>query len=373
MIPISSPIIAKNAKKYLTDCLTSGWVSSKGSYIKKFEDKFAKFIGTNYAVAVSSGTAAIHLALAALDIGPGEEVIIPTLTMIAAALPIIYVGATPVLVDSDPYTGNIDANRISEKITKRTKAVIVVHLNGYPSNMKMITKICKKRHIFLIEDAAEAHGAEYRMTDKRWKKVGSIGDIGCFSFYGNKIITAGEGGMITTNSKLFADRIQSLRNLARSPKKHFYHQEIAFAYRMSNLQAALGFAELEQVSEFLKRKRQITDFYNSLLCDIPGIQLPRTELNVHSVEWQYSFLVTNEAKITRDQLAEYLKQNQIETRNFVIPLHQQPAFLKKGLFKKESYPIAEYLSEHGISIPSGLAITNNEMHTVSRIIHNILL
>lgn len=373
MIPVSEPIIAPNAKKYLSEVLDSAWVSSLGPYVERFERKFAKFVGTKYAVATSSGTAAIHLSLAALNIGPGDEVIVPSLTMIAAALPIVYTCAKPVLVDVDPNTFCVDVKQIEKKINKKTKAIIVVHLNGNPADMAPLLKLAKKHHLAVIEDAAEAHGAEYKMPNGKWEKTGSIGNAGCFSFYGNKIITAGEGGMITTNDKKLADRARSLRNLARTPGKHFLHKEIAFAYRMSALQAALGLAELEEVKSFLARKKEITDMYNNLLSDIESLELPQSKPGIKSVNWQYSFILKKNSKLNRDSLAKFLEKNGIETRNFVIPLHLQPAFLKIGYFKNETYPISELLSEQGLSIPSGLAIKDSEIKTVARLLRESLL
>lgn len=357
MIPVSDPIIGRHAKKYILDCLASGWVSSKGTYIDRFEKAFAGFIGTKYAVATSSGTSAIHLALAALDIGLGDEIIIPALTMIATALPIIYTGATPVLVDSEPRTGNIDTTKIQAAVTHRTRAIIPVHLHGHPADMTEIVRLAKKNNLAVIEDAAEAHGAQIH-----GKKAGSFGDMGCFSFYGNKIITTGEGGMVTTNSKSFADRVRSLRNLARTPGKHFLHKEIAYAYRLSNLQAALGLAQTEDARRFVAKKRRVARTYNRLLKKIPNITLPTEIPGYTSVYWQYGILLKN--KKTRDGIEKKLAARGIETREFFIPMHRQPALTKLGLFKNQRYPVAEELSSRGLCLPSGLTITAKELHDV---------
>lgn len=360
-IPVWQPVIAAGARKYLLECLETGWVSSKGLFVARFEKAFGEFVGTKYAVATNSGTSAIHLALTALDVNQGDEVIVPALTMIAAALPIIYVGAKPVLVDVKGDTGNIDADKIEEKITSRTKAIIVVHYNGCPADMEKIMAIARKRKLFVIEDAAEAHGAEVRFNNG-WRKVGSIGDIGCFSFYGNKIITAGEGGMAVTSDKNLAARMASLRNLARTEGKHFLHKEIAFAYRISNLNAALGLAQLEQIDKYLKRKREISRLYDSLLKDVKNIEFIKE--NVKSVNWQYSILVRGNSKVTRNKIALKLARNGIETRNFVVPLNRQPAFLAIGLFRNERYETAEKLSSDGLSLPSGTGITDREIRLV---------
>lgn len=374
-IPISKPIIAKNAQKYLLGCLKSGWVSSKGPYVEKFEKAFAKFVGTKYAIATSSGTASLHLSLAALDIGPTDEVIVPTLTMIAAALPIIYVGAKPVLVDSDNDTGNLDPALIESKITKNTKAIIAVHLNGHPADMAPLLSIARHHHLSVIEDAAESHGAEYKQ-----KKVGSIGDLGCFSFYGNKVITTGEGGMVVTNNKILAEKVRSLRNLARTKGKHFYHQEIGFTYRMSNLQAALGLAQLEQADKIIKLKQHLAAIYMDQLKNMPGLTLPLQMPYAKRVYWNFDILLENKHttvipakagihKITsRDRIASYLQTHGVEIRNFVIPLHKQPAFLKLGLFRGEKYPVAENLSRQGLSLPLGPDIKKEEINYICNLI-----
>lgn len=357
MIPVSEPIIGPNAKRYILDCLTTGWVSSKGAYVDRFEKKFADFVGTKHAVAVSSGTSALHLALAALGIGPGDEVIMPALTMIATAFPVIYVGATPVLVDSERATGNIDTNNIRAAITRRTRAIIPVHLHGHPADMKPILKLAKQYHLAVIEDAAEAHGAAIggRMT-------GSFGDMGCFSFYGNKIITTGEGGMVTTDNARLAARIRHLRNLARTPGKHFVHQEIAYAYRLGNLQAALGLAQTEEARRFVAKKRHIAKTYNRLLRNIPGITLPAEAPGYTSVYWQYGVLFTS--KKIRDRVEQQLARKGIETREFFVPLHRQPALTRRGLFKKNRYPVSEYLSSRGLCLPSGVALPDGDISTI---------
>lgn len=365
MIPVSQPIIGRNAKKYLLDCVKSGWVSSKGTYVERFEKAFARYIGTKYAVASSNGTSAIHLALAALNIGPGDEGIIPTLTMIATALPIIYTGATPVLADSEPITGNIDVGKIESKITRRTRAIIPVHLHGHPADMTEINNIARKYHLAVIEDAAEAHGAEIH-----GKKVGSFGDMGCFSFYGNKIITTGEGGMVTTNNKKLADRMRSLRNLARTPGRHFLHQEVAYAYRMSNLQAALGLAQTEEAGRYVAKKRRIAHIYTRSLNHIPALTLPAELPGYTSVYWQYGIVFKN--KKTRDLVGQKLAARGIETREFFTPLHRQPAFTKRGLFTGESYPVAENLSVRGLCIPSGLALSGADIGNICTTLQSLL-
>lgn len=370
MIPISKPLISKKAKKYLLECLNSGWVSSKGPFIERFEKSFAKFVGTKYAIATSSGTSALHLSLAALNIGPADEVIVPCLTMIAAALPIIYVGAKPTLVDSELETGNIDVSKIESAITKKTKAIIVVHLNGHPADMNPLLKLAKKYKLTVIEDAAESHGAEYKMPNS-WQMVGSMGDLGCFSFYGNKIVTTGEGGMVVTNNKILAERVRSLRNLARSNEKHFYHQEIAFAYRMSSLQAALGLAQLEQAEKIIKIKKDLAAVYMDQLKNIPELRLPTQKSYAKRIYWNFDILI--KPPLSPEKIAKYLTNHEVESRNFVIPLHLQPAFLKLNLFKGEKYSVAEKLSKLGLSLPLGPNIKVAEIEFICGLIKKALI
>ena len=375
MIPVNEPLIAPKAKKYILDCLNTGWVSSGGKYINSFEESFAKYIGIKYAITTTSGTTALHLALAALGIGPGDEVIIPDLTIMSCALAVIYLGATPVLVDVDPQTGNIDPSKIEEKSTKKTKVLMVVHLYGHPADMQKILPIAKKHKLILIEDAAEAHGAEVQLINskgrKYWQKVGSIGDIGCFSFYGNKIVTTGEGGMITTNNEKIAQKARLLKDLAHSPKLRFFHEVVGYNFRMTNIQAALGLAQLEQIESYLKKKRLMAQKYTKGLIDMTFLQLPTEEPWAKSVYWMYAVLIKKGYKTSRDKFCEMLKQHGIDTRTYFIPLHTQPALKKMGLFKNEKYPVSDDLSKKGFYLPSGLAITNSQIETVIKEINKI--
>jgi len=366
LIPVSKPTIARSARKYILDSLNSGWISVKGPNVEKFEKRFARFVGTKYAVATSCGTSALHLSLASLGIEKGSEVIVPALTMIATVLPIIYQNAIPVLVDSEEFTGNIDLRKIESRINKKTKAIVVVHLHGHPVDVDGVLKIAKKYNIPVIEDAAEAHGARYKN-----QIAGSLGTVGCFSFYANKIVAIGEGGMITTNDKKIAQLAKSLSNLARSPQKHFLHTGIGFAYRMSNLQASLGLAQLEVITKNIRRKREIGQKYNSFLKNICHIELPIEKQYAKSVYWQYGILLKKDSSVTRNQLEKILEKKGVETRRFFTPMHQQPALKKLGLFKDEHYPIAEDLSHRGLCLPSGLAIKNSEIKYVCNIINQV--
>lgn len=367
MIPVNVPLIAPNAKKYVLDCLKTGWISSAGKYIDIFEKKFAQFIGVKYALSCTNGTAALHLACETLGIKKGDEVIMPTLTMIASAYAICYSGAKPVLVDSEPETFNINPDLIAKKITKKTKAIMLVHLYGHSCDIDPIIKVAKKHKLFIIEDAAEVHGGKYK-----GKMLGSLGDIGCFSFYANKIVTTGEGGMIVTNSKKLYQKAKMIKDLAHSANKRFLHTRIGYNYRMTNLQAALGLAQLEEVNKYIKIKKQMAKTYNQKLKDVEGLILPIEKDYAFNVYWMYAVLV-DEKKfgISKDELRKKLYKEGVDTRDFFIPVHQQPALTQLGWYKNEKYPIAEKLSKTGFYIPSGLAITKKQIDKVCRKIKKI--
>lgn len=368
MIPVNKPKIAEKSKKYILDCLKSGWVSSGGKYIGAFEQSFAKYIGTRYAITTTSGTTALHLALASVGVGPGDEVLIPDLTIISCALAVIYLGATPVLVDVEEETGNIDPSKIEEKITSKTKVLMVVHLYGHPAEMQKILTITKKHKLILLEDAAEAHGAQVQLTNGRghkyWQKVGSIGNLSCFSFYGNKIVTTGEGGMVVTNNNKIAQKARLLKDMAHSPTHRFYHKEIGYNFRMTNIQAALGLAQLEQIEFYLKKKKSMAQKYSQGLAGISFLELPIEKHWAKSVYWMYAVRLKKGYQLTRDKFCQKLKEHDVDTRTFFVPLHSQPALRKMGLFKNEKYPVANDLSKRGFYLPSGLAITNKQIKTV---------
>lgn len=363
MIPVNEPVIAINSKKYILDCLNTSWVSSAGKYITKFEEEFASYIGCKYALTTTSGTTSLHLALAAIGIGPGDEVILPDLTIISCAFAIIYLGATPKMVDVNPTTGNIDTNKIEENITNRTKAIMVVHLYGQPSEMNKILKIAKKRKLFVIEDAAEAHGAEIKIKGD-WKKIGSLGDISCFSFYGNKIVTTGEGGMLLTNNSNIYKKAKLLKDLAHSPKRRFYHKELGYNYRMTNLQAALGLAQLEQIEKYVAKKIDMAKKYTTGLSNIKWLELPSTEPDSKNVYWMYALKIKRGAPILRNKLLQKLKDYGVDTREFFIPLHLQPILKKLKVTTQEKFPVSTDLSHRGFYIPSGLAITDLQISSV---------
>jgi perosamine synthetase len=354
-IPVAEPSLDEKELMYVTECVLSGWVSSAGSFVSRFEKLYGEFCGTNYAIATSSGTTALHLALLALQVGPGDEVILPTLTFIATANAVRYTGALPVFVDSELSTWNIDVEKIEEAITERTKAIIPVHLYGHPANMEVILGVARRHDLAVIEDAAQAHGARYR-----GKRVGGIGDMGVFSFYGNKIVTTGEGGMVATDDKEVADRIRMLRDHGMSPKRQYWHPILGYNYRMTNLQAALGVAQMEKIESILAAKRQIAQWYTNALSGVQGLILPPKAPWAENVYWLYSILIDSGVfGMKRDTAVKQLKREGIDTRPVFPPVHTQPIY-ESG----QNFPIAERISSQGLSLPSSVSLTSSGVERV---------
>ena len=345
MIPVCEPYLAGRELEYATDCIKSNWISSGGKYIEEFENKFAAYCGCKYGITTTSGTTALHLALVALGIGKGDEVIVPTFTMAACAFAVVYTGAKPVFVDCENRTYNIDVSRIKEKITERTKAIMPVHIYGHPCDMLSIMKLAAAYGLYVIEDAAEAHGATYNGM-----VTGSMGAMGCFSFFANKLISTGEGGMVVTNDKDLADRARRLKDLSHS-KIRFLHSEVGFNYRMTNIQAAIGLAQLEKIDEYIEKRRYHAKLYNELLKDT-SLELPIEELWAKNVYWMYAVLV----KDNREASMAHLKSKGIDTRTFFVPMHRQPMFVDEGY-----YPIADDISQRGLYLPSGTGLTNEQI------------
>ncbi len=360
MIPVSEPDISEKEIEYVDDAVRSGWVSSHGKYIDEFEDKFSEFIGTDYGLTVTNGTAAIHLAVSAIGIKEGDEVIVPDLTFISPVNAVLYNNARPVICDVEKDSWCIDTSKIEELITEHTKAIIAVHLYGNSSNMDELLKIKKKYNLYLIEDTAESLGTEYKN-----RKLGSFGDIGCFSFYGNKTMTTGEGGFCTTDNKELYERMLLLRDHGMTSKKRYWHEFIGYNYRMTNMQAALGMAQLERLNYFIKRKREIADEYNKLLNGYVTTHPAGKDYN--STYWLYSILMEDEKQ--RDGLMEYLYKNGIDTRRFFYPVHAMPPYSKFG---NGNYPVSVKLAETGINLPSSVRLTNEEIKYISGKIYDFL-
>ncbi len=365
MIPVNTPLLDGNEKKYLNECIDTGWISSEGPFVKQLEDNMAKRIGRKYAVAVSNGSVAIDTAIMALDIKRGDEVIMPTFTIISCIAPIIRAGAKPVLIEVDESTWNMRVEDIEAKITSKTKAIMVVHIYGLPVDMEPVLIIAEKYGLKIIEDAAEMIGQTYK-----GKECGSFGDISTFSFYPNKHITTGEGGMIFTDDSVLADRCREIRNLCFIPPRRFIHKDLGWNFRMTNLQAALGVAQLEQLDRFLTIKRKIGNLYNRLLSDTEGIQLPLAQTDyAENIYWVYGILLDDNIPFDALSAIGQLAKLGIGTRPFFYPMHLQPVFKKKKLFRSECYPTAEKLAERGFYLPSGLALTEEEVHiTVQKLI-----
>ena len=363
-IPVSEPSITKKEIDYVLAAVKSGWVSSLGEFITKFEEEFSKFVGTKYALATSNGTTALHLALVSLGIKEKDEVIVPDLTFVATANAVTYTGATSVFADIDPETWCIDPGDLKKKITSRTKALIPVHLYGHPADMDPINILAKEYGVYVIEDAAEAHGAEYK-----GKKVGSIGHCGIFSFYGNKIITTGEGGMITTNNDEVYERARLLRDHAMSKEKRYWHTEIGYNYRITNLQAALGLAQLERIDELITKKRQIFEWYKESLASLDGICLNPEKKWAKNVFWMVCLILNKNFGVSRDELMTKLKEMGIDTRPFFYPLSEMPMYKDN---RNHMNVTAKNLSERGLNLPSGVNLKREEIKHICSTLKTIL-
>ena len=367
-IPVNTPLLDGNERKYLLECLDTGWISSEGPFVTQFEEKFAARVGRKYGIAVSNGSVALDAAVVALGLGPGDEVIMPTFTIISCAAAIVRAGAVPVVVDSDPATWNMDVTQIEAKITSRTKAIMVVHIYGLPVDMDPLLAIATRHGLKIIEDAAEMHGQTYK-----GRLCGSFGDLSTFSFYPNKHITTGEGGMIVTDDPALAEKCRSLRNLCFQAKKRFVHEELGWNLRFTNLQAALGLAQLESLEAHLQRKRAMGAKYTVLLKGIPDLQLPLpTTAYADNIYWVFGIVLGDSYPFDADEAARRLAAQKIGTRPFFWPMHEQPVFRKTGLFEGAHCPVAERIARRGFYVPSGLALEEQQMETVAQALQEIL-
>ena len=354
-IPVASPDIGEEEKRLVLRVLEEGWISGVSPYVREFERLFSSWLGVKYSIAVSSGTAALHLALLALGVGPGDEVLVPDLTFAAPANMVIAVGAKPVFVDVTRDYWCIDPDKLRKSITPRARAVIVVHLYGHPAKMDEVMEVAEEHGLYVIEDCAEAHGAEFQ-----GRKVCTFGHIGVFSFYANKVVTTGEGGMVVTNDGELADRVRLMRDHGMRPR--YWHVVLGFNYRMTGLQAALGIAQLKKIDKLIERKREVAKLYEEELSSVPGIELHPEMPWAKCIYWLYSILVDpREFGTTRDKLAEHLARQGIETRRFFYPLHTMPLYKR---FTGKTYPVSEYLASHGLNLPSGPRISDEEVLAV---------
>jgi perosamine synthetase len=377
MIAVNEPLLGERELEYVTECVRTGWISSAGHFIEEFEDKWASYCGMKYGIAVSNGTTALQVAVRCLNLKPGDEVIMPSFTIISCALAIVEAGGVPVLVDSDPCTWCMDVSQVESKITPRTRAIMPVHIYGHPVDMDPLIALAEKFHLAIVEDAAEVHGAEYlsgrNNQNPAWKRCGGMSDISTFSFYANKLITTGEGGMVLTSSEQFAERARSLRNLCFRPERRFYHTELSSNYRLTNLQAALGLAQLERFDEILAKKCWMGQAYTERLKDMAVLQLPVEEPWAKQVYWMYGLVLDESTHMDAVEFAKRLQDLGVQTRPFFLGMHEQPVFLERGLFQGEHYPVAERIARQGLYLPSGLALTEFQLEEVCGAVRKVLL
>jgi perosamine synthetase len=366
-IPVYQPYIDDREQEYLMSAIKNKEISGSGGYfLQKFENDFSKYLGCKQSIACSNATSALHLATNALGLGESDEVLVQSFTNMVTFFVVLYQGAKPIPVDIEPDTWNINPDLIEQKITKKTKAIIVVHIYGHPVDMDPVMEIAEKHDLRVIEDCAEAHGATYK-----GKKVGTIGDIGCFSFYANKIITTGEGGMVTTNNETLAKKIRNLKNLGFGDKNKFMHENIGFNYKMSNILAAIGCAQLEKIEDIISKKRKAAHYYSENLQGIPGLQLPVEKPYARNVYWMYNVVLHEEFGLSRENTVKKLSELGIETRNSFIPYNMQEIILKKGWVKENECPVANYVGTNGFYIPSGPSLTVNELRKVVNAIQKV--
>lgn len=368
MVPVNAPLLNGNEKKYLKECVDTGWISSEGPFIKRFENDMAFYIGRKYATACANGSAALDIAVKTLGLKKDDEVIMPSFTIISCAQSLVTQGVKPVLLDSHLDTYNMIVEDIEAKITFKTKAIMIVHIFGLSVDVDPILELAKKYNLKIIEDAAQMHGQEYK-----GKKCGSFGDISIFSFYPNKHITTGEGGMVLTDDEELDKKAKGLRNLCFTADR-FVHEELGWNYRMTNMQAALGVAQLEQIEKIVEKKRYIGNSYNELLKDIKAIRLPIANTNYcQNIYWAYAVTLKDEYQKSAKEVMGELSEYRIGTRPFFYPMHKQPVFNKMGLFIGDEFPNSEKLYERGFYIPSGLALTDKAIQEVSDALHKVLV
>ena len=374
MIPVNEPLLDGNEKRYLNECIETGWISSEGPFVKRFEERMAAAVGRRHGIAVCNGTAALEVAVAALDLRPADEVIMPAFTIISCAAALVRRGCVPLLVDSEPVTWNMDVEQLKTRIeikkkgNNRLKAIMVVHVYGLPVDMDPVMELAGRYGLNVIEDAAEMHGQTYR-----GRPCGSFGDISTLSFYPNKHVTTGEGGMVLTDNDALAERCRSLRNLCFQTRKRFVHEELGYNFRMTNLQAALGVAQLERLEEFVARKRRMGKKYTELLTDAKSLELmPLSTDYAENIYWVFGMVLKDDVSFDADEAMRRLGQREISTRPFFWPMHEQPVLRRMGLFKGERYPVAERLARRGFYVPSGIAITDSQVEQVAEAVREII-
>lgn len=367
-IPVNEPLLAGNEIKYLTECVETGWISSEGRFVDELEKRIAALCGRRYGVAVANGSVALDSAVLALGIGPGDEVILPSLTIISCAAAVVRAGAVPVVVDCDPDTWNMDVGQLERKLTPRTKAIMPVHIYGLPVEMDPLLALARERGLLVLEDAAEVLGQTYRA-----KPCGSFGDASTLSFYPNKHVTTGEGGMILTDDAGIAERCRSLRNLCFQPARRFVHEELGFNFRMSNLQAAVGVAQVERIEGHIRRKREIGARYQDRLGGVKGLELPLASTEyAENIYWVFGLVLADEVPFDAEAAMAKLGALGVGTRPFFWPMHEQPVLRRMGLFQDTHCPVAERLARRGFYIPSGLALSDEQIDRVADAVRQVM-
>jgi perosamine synthetase len=367
MIPVSEPLLDDHARVRVEEAMRSGWISSEGPFIPEFERRWARYCGVGHGVAVCNGTAALQLAMEVLQLPAGSEVIMPSLTIISCVLAVLCAGCHPVLVDCEPDTWCLDVAEVAHRITPRTRAVMPVHIYGHMAEMVPLMELARTHGLAVVEDAAEAHGAECH-----GRRAGGIGTLGCFSFYANKIVTTGEGGMVVTDDPDLAERARNLRNLCFQRDRRFWHAALGHNFRMTNVQAGIGLAQVDRIETHVARKRRMAAMYDERLRDIPGLRLPVERPGFKNVYWMYAVVLDDSVAFDGSHFAARLKALGVDTRPFFVGMHEQPALRERGLFEGAHYPVTERLSRRGLYLPSGLALDDAQIETVCAAVRKCL-
>lgn len=370
MIPVNEPLLPGNESKYIQDCIATAWISSAGKYIDRFEKEWADYCGRKYGVAVANGTVALELAISVLNLPSGGEVILPSFTIVSCLEAVLRNHLTPVLVDCDPKTFCMDVEEVRRKINEKTAAIMPVHIYGHPVNMEEILTLATDYNLKVVEDAAEAHGAECFVKDE-WRRCGSFGEVSAFSFYANKNITTGEGGMVLTDDDELAELLRNRRNLCFGHKERFLHEDRGWNFRMTNLQAAIGCAQLEKIDHFIERKLEMAATYNEGLRDLP-LQIPHVKPWARTSVWMYAVVLDDSVPFDAVEFATRLMDYGVQTRPFFLGMHEQPVYKNMGFFKGELYPVTERIARRGLYLPSGQAITDNQIKKVIQAVRKTL-
>lgn len=376
MIPVNEPLLSQADQDNVLQCLRTGWISSAGEFVDRFEEEWAKYCGMRHGIAVSNGTTALQVAVEAAGIGPGDEVIMPSFTIISCAMPVVKCGGIPVLVDCDSETFCMRTDQVEQRVTPRTKAIMVVHMYGHPVDMDPILALASRHGLTVIEDAAEVHGARYlagrNTASPEWRKCGGMGHISTFSFFANKLITTGEGGMVLTSDDELAKRSRALRNLCFRSDRRFLHDTLGYNFRLTNMQAAVGLDQVRRIESIVERKRSLAAEYTSRLRHLSQLRLPMEHTWARSVFWVYSLVLRPDVPMDAKEFARRLRELQVETRPFFLGMHEQPVFLQQGLFKNERYPVTEEIARRGLYVPSGLALRPEQIDAVCAAVERAL-